>query len=214
MILDEITFVKDWWRAIKDFIDRRIFVNTTLYVSGSASMEIVRQKEYFPGRRGSGRDFQLLPLDFNAYCRHIGNLTPANYKLDNPEVYKHLNPLKLKSKSYVKLFEQYLITGGFPHPIIEYATTSKVSKKSYQIYIDWIRNDVVRMGKSESFLKEIITSIIISGCTPISYQGIAKNTTIGSVSTVSSYLDLLSNLFVLHLQTFRFSDGRVSNKKN
>ncbi len=214
IILDEITFVRDWWRAIKDFIDRKLFVNTTIYVSGSASMELIRQKEYFPGRRGSGKNYQLLPMDFNTYCRHIGNLKPKNYSFDKPNIYSNINKNKLLSKSYIELYDQYLKTGGFPHPIIEYKTTSQVTSKSYRIYIDWIRNDLARLGKSESFFKEIIFSIINSGCAPISYQGIAKNTSIGSVSTISSYLDLLSKLFVIHIQRFRYIDGQVSNKKN
>ncbi|MHA2249792.1 MAG: ATP-binding protein, partial [Candidatus Kariarchaeaceae archaeon] len=179
LILDEITFVDEWWRAIKDFIDRGLFDNMVVFVSGSASMELLKQREYFPGRLGDGKDFILHPLDFNEYVRHIGGLDPDNRFMQH-SVMEFLKKHRLQSSSIRKLFDQYLITGGFPHAIIEYTCDKKVTYRSYNVYIDWIKNDFVKLGKNEGYLKGIIHAILSSVGSPVSYMGIAKNTVISS----------------------------------
>lgn len=214
LILDEITFVKEWWRAIKDFIDRGLFKKMVIYVSGSASMELLKQREYFPGRRGSGKDFILHPLDFNEYLRHIGDMTPNNRDINQLSVMEYLKKHRLQANKIGKLFDQYLITGGFPHAILEYIQDGKVTYKSYNIYIDWIKNDFVKLGKNEGYLREIIHSLLSSVSSPLSYTGIANNTSITSSHTVGSYIQLLSDIFVLNILPFRYADGRIGLKKN
>jgi predicted AAA+ superfamily ATPase len=36
-----------------------LFKGDVIIISGSASLEILKQREYFPGRRGSGRDIKF-----------------------------------------------------------------------------------------------------------------------------------------------------------
>lgn len=74
IILDEITFVEDWYRAIKLRIDQGVFKNDVIVVSGSASLEILKQNEYFPGRRGKGKDIVFYPLGFPDYVRSLKNI--------------------------------------------------------------------------------------------------------------------------------------------
>jgi len=47
ILLDEITFVEDWWRAIKSRIDLGKFKRDVIYISGSANIEVLKQKEDF-----------------------------------------------------------------------------------------------------------------------------------------------------------------------
>jgi uncharacterized protein len=54
--------VEEWHRAVKARIDKGLFKNDVIIISGSASLEILKQKEYFPGRRGSGRDINFILL--------------------------------------------------------------------------------------------------------------------------------------------------------
>lgn len=67
IFLDEITFVEDWWRMIKARIDRKMFKNDAVMTMGSVSMEILKKRENFSGRRGYGKDLYFYPLDFNEY---------------------------------------------------------------------------------------------------------------------------------------------------
>lgn len=65
IFLDEITFVNEWWRAIKSKIDSGELSGDVLTITGSVSMELMNQKEFFPGRRGKRKDYLLMPLTFS-----------------------------------------------------------------------------------------------------------------------------------------------------
>jgi predicted AAA+ superfamily ATPase len=52
IFLDEVTFVDGWWRAVKARIDDGSLLDSSVTVTGSASMGLLKQREMFPGRRG------------------------------------------------------------------------------------------------------------------------------------------------------------------
>ena len=55
-MLDEITAVKDWTRAVKYLVDAGALENIYLLLTGSSTVEIKRGYERMPGRRGHGFD--------------------------------------------------------------------------------------------------------------------------------------------------------------
>ena len=69
IFLDEITFVNEWWRALKNRIDKGDLRKEVIVVTGSASIDLLMQKELFPGRRGAGKDHVLNPLSFSAFIK-------------------------------------------------------------------------------------------------------------------------------------------------
>lgn len=69
-----MTFVEEWHRAVKARIDKGLFKSDVIIISGSASLEILKQREYFPGRRGSRRDIKFYPLSFADYIFCLKNL--------------------------------------------------------------------------------------------------------------------------------------------
>ena len=85
VILDEITFVDEWHRAIKRRIDDGIFGRDVLIISGSASIELLRAKESFPGRRGKGKDLIFYPLSFSDYVSSIKGVELPKGGLDEIE---------------------------------------------------------------------------------------------------------------------------------
>jgi predicted AAA+ superfamily ATPase len=65
IFLDEITYPREWYRALKSRIDRGDFRNDVLVVTGSLSMSAKREIETIPGRRGGGKNLLILPLPFS-----------------------------------------------------------------------------------------------------------------------------------------------------
>jgi len=53
LMLDEITAVKDWTRAVKSLVDAGALENIYLLLTGSSAVEIKRGYERMPGRRGT-----------------------------------------------------------------------------------------------------------------------------------------------------------------
>ncbi|MEM2990553.1 MAG: ATP-binding protein, partial [Halobacteria archaeon] len=71
IFLDEVSFPKEWYRTVKSMIDDGMFKNDVLILTASTSIKIKKETEYFPGRRGKGRDFVVRPLSFREFIKTI-----------------------------------------------------------------------------------------------------------------------------------------------
>jgi len=212
IILDEITFVEEWHRAIKARIDKGLFKNDVIIISGSASLEILKQKEYFPGRRGKGKDIKFYPLSFADYIFCLKNLETAKESIENIE--KVMNVNKIHSSILFQSFNNYLSTGGFPLPIVEFYSRGRISYETRKIYIDWLKNDFRKLNRNESYMKEILAYIINSKATPVSWLNISRETSIASPHTTQAYVEDLKNLFVVEVLNFLSPQSKIIFRKN
>ncbi|ADN51581.1 ATP-binding protein [Vulcanisaeta distributa] len=181
IFLDEVTYVNDWFRAIKYGIDRGLFKNDVITITGSTSIALRGNIETFPGRRGFGVDVTLLPLSFQSYIKALRPEISAE-----PGWYEEIRDL----------FEKYLVTGGFPLSINSYFNLGTITSDVYKSYIDWVIYDVKRVDKDERLLKEILSVLLEKAGSRISYNSIAKDLGI-SHRTVSEYINLLSRMFLI-----------------
>ena len=214
IILDEITFVEDWFRALKSRIDRGVFKRDVIIVAGSASLELLAGKERFPGRRGFGKDVYMLPLSFREYVLHFSKVRPLSASLLNEDnFWKKVQSNKLYSRTLSDLFVAYLETGGFPLPIREYFERGKVTYFSYKAYLDWLRTDWLKASKAESYMKEVIAYILETSSTPLSWYSISRNTSISSPHTARNYVETLENLLVAKVLHWISPSGEVNYRK-
>jgi len=215
IFLDEITFVDEWWRAIKFRIDKGFFRNDVLTVTGSCSLELLKQKEYFPGRRGKGKDIYFFPLDFSEYVEIFGRLKLKKISIDEIEkIEPVMNANSLYQNRINDLFSGYLKTGGFPVPIKEFFARGKVSVYAKKIYLDWLKSDWRKIGKSDKYMKEVIAYILRSRLTPISWLSISRETSLASPHTAQSYVEALEDLFVAKILNIITPDSRILYRKN
>ena len=212
IFLDEITFVDEWWRAVKARIDSGAFKKDILVVTGSARIELLKQKETFPGRRGNGKDLVLYPLDFSSFVKVMGDL---NVKAgDISELDKNFKANKLFSKKLEELFKEYMITGGFPRSIRDKSSYQKVSMETARTYLDWLRGDWSRVGKSDRFMKEILSYLMRAEGTPVSWNSISNQTSINSPNTVRGYIETLEGIQSVLVLNFMTPDSKIDYKKN
>lgn len=192
ILLDEITEISNWQKAIKFVIDNSIIEDACFILTGSNAIDLKKGTERLPGRRGKyGKDLFFLPLTFREYIQIIDPTWYNKHKSDSIEKLRfHRNKLKI-------LFEKYLITGGIPLVINEYEQNGEIPNYIYDLYYSWIVGDVLKEGKSEQTLKEIMKSILVCYSTPVSWDSLAKRSSIKSHLTISSYIELLSHLFVV-----------------
>ena len=88
IFLDEITYVDEWWRAIKYRIDQKKFVRDILYISGSTSIDILKARERFPGRRGHGKDIIYFPMSFSEFAKKFSKISIETTNIENTEKWK------------------------------------------------------------------------------------------------------------------------------
>jgi len=213
ILLDEITFVEEWWRALKSRVDRGVFASDVIVVTGSASLELVAGSERFPGRRGRGRDIVMLPLSFREYVRALKSLDLPAVRPDAEDLLGELAALKPYERLLAGMFSAYLKTGGFPLPIREYFTQGRVTYLSHKTYLDWLVADWVKLGKNEAYLKELLTYLLEVGTTPVSWHAIARSTSISSPHTARDYVEHLEKLLVAKVMHWASPDGRVDYRK-
>ena len=212
IFLDEITFVNEWWRAIKSRVDSGELSGDVLTVTGSASMELMKQREFFPGRRGKGGDYLMMPLSFSEYTSVLSNIELSVGKIE--EIEKNVDANRLYSSTLKELFMNYLKTGGFPRAIRDFYRYGKVSPETMKIYLDWIRGDWAKAGKSEKYMKEVLAYIITASGTPISWNGIASETSINSPHTARSYIEVLEGMFTVTILHMLSPQSKILYRKN
>jgi len=210
ILLDEITDITDWQKAIKFVIDNNITPNACYILTGSNSIDLKKGTERLPGRRGKhGEDLFFLPLTFREYVQIIEPEWYQKHKQDN------LNELKYHSNKLKILFERYFNTGGIPLVINEYEINKEIPNYIYDLYYSWIIGDILKEGKTEQTLKEIFKSILVCYTTPVSWDSLAKRSSVKSHITISSYIELLSNLFVVFgCYFYDINEKEVNYNKN
>jgi predicted AAA+ superfamily ATPase len=214
LVFDEITFVKEWWRAIKARLDAKQITNDTIIVTGSTSLDLLAQKEKFPGRRGDGIDAVILPLDFHQYASLYLPGLQATSLTRQVDVDAICDPNRAFSKRLVEIFQQYLVTGGFPTPIHDFHRSGSISQATYSGFLAWIKGDMQSVGKSMAFMKEIVQYLLVARNSSISWHSISKNTSIQSPSTVISYIELLENMFVIKTLYVLNQQQHIEYKRN
>lgn len=176
LILDEVTTVENWWRPLKFLIDSGKLDNCVLIVSGSSSLELKKHAELFPGRMGFGRKVEVFPLSFKEFVELHGG----------------------KKKNVNKLFEKYLMTGGFLS-VINGMPASEILKGFV--------NELIRHGRSLEISKEILSSLISKLPSALSFRAIARDTSGYSYKLVQNYMETFKQLYMI-----RFAYLKEGNK--
>jgi predicted AAA+ superfamily ATPase len=203
LLLDEVTFIKDWAIGIKSLSDKRALENTTTLVTGSNAVDLKRGGERMPGRRGerAGLDKQLLPLTFREYVFAFApetkdKIPPITFDADLKEIKKSIPEMSVISRKLASFFSQYMLTGGFPRSINSFLKAGKVEDYVYELHRDSFIGEITRVGKRESYLREIITWIAERHGKPFDWRDISRETDIGKHDTARDYAEDLELLFL------------------
>jgi len=187
LIIDEITYVKDWDRVIKALADEAYFKKGLCILTGSDTLILKEAAMRFPGRRGTASkiDFHLHPLTFAEYVKLINSkATPDNEQL-------------------LILFNDYLQCGGYLRAINDIAQHKEITQATYTTYEQWIRGDFLKKGKKEDTLLAILSTLLTVGVSQISYSGLTQKIGLISKETCIDYCRLLERMdILLNLQAF------------
>lgn len=214
IFLDEITYVKEWDRAVKYFADLGYFRRGSLLITGSDSVILKEGMKKFPGRRGKSEktDFHYYPLSFSEYIlltesvlksevNKIKELVVSFDKLSEKKLMRLEKELGISTiKTIEKYYYQYLVTGGFLPAINDYAANKKINKFIYQTYQQWVIGDFLKRNKKEEYLKDVIAVLSDRLARQISLHNIASLTEIQHHATIHDYLKILEDMDVIFIQ--------------
>ncbi len=200
LFLDEVTFVKDWQRAVKYILDTGLVRGRTMYIAGSSSINL--KKESFPGRNLKIRVF--LPLSFREFSILFGSqelrnaLTHSRFEFaDIHEMYERARELIPFQDELESLLYSFLKCGGFPRVFYEHMEGNGISEDTYETYWRWIIYDIAKIERSEKITRGVLRGVLKNYGTRFSLSSIAKETEIGSHTTVRDYLEILEDLYII-----------------
>ena len=191
LIIDEVTYIRDWDKTVKFLADSGQTENMVLLLTGSDSVLIQQARTRFPGRRGMADqvDFHLYPLSF----RETVNLKHG-YKLVEEK-------LATDSSAFLKHeLLAYMEHGGYLTAINDMVMHERILPATLRTYADWIRGDMLKHGKQEHYLREILSGVIKRYSSQLSWNALSRDLSIDHPKTVSDYIDLLASMDALFVQ--------------
>lgn len=207
LILDEITYVRGWDKAIKYLADTAALSRVILIISGSDLTLMKEARIRFPGRRGKADkvDFHYYPLSFS----QVVNL---KHGIDIEDLQQDSLDTEVIETLFTEI-DAYQIHGGFLTAINEYAETNRISERTLATYSDWIRGDIIKRGKSENYLIELLQAIIKHYSSQISWRHLVNALSIDHTQTAIDYASLLESMDTLFIQSALLEDKLVGAPK-
>ena len=198
ILVDEVTWVEGWDRAVKFLADSGALDQVFLLLTGSDLVLIQDAMRRLPGRRGRADevDFHLRPLSFLEHCElrgavprdDLAQLAAGAPGDDLPDV----------DTASLGLLEQeaalYHQTGGYLTAINDVAGGGEVAPATLRTYSDWVRGDVLKLRRQESFLREVLEAITRRYGSQISWNALARELPIDHPQTVAEYCLLLERM--------------------
>ncbi|MFX0206469.1 MAG: AAA family ATPase, partial [Candidatus Hodarchaeota archaeon] len=218
IFLDEITSVSKWQNTIKFLVDTNKLRDFFVLVTASHTMDIARGAERLPGRQGTADPLPnkvLLPMKFIEHIELRNDkikswILDTNFKAleTRKEIFndlikgkpnKTLEELQLYGKKIDDLFIDYTITGGVIKAIDTYLGEGIIPITVFNDYKEFILGDFLKAGMNEDYLIQILTQLLETHTTPIGWETLKKQTTIGSRDTVSKYVNHLQYSYIVSI---------------
>lgn len=201
LLVDEVTSVQGWQRAIKKLRDNGTLSETTLILTGSSAFDLKAGAERMAGRRGQAGDPDrvLLPMSYSDFCHQLAR-----------------NQLQLESHQNVTHF---LECGGFPFRVNGLIQTLKNNLEwnrhdQFKVFDDVVFYEIIRRRLDRSIALEVFSRLSQVQSAAVSLEGFAKPMTI-SRETARKYLSALGDAFLLAtVSSFDTSRNRVAPRKD
>jgi len=168
-------------------------------LTGSSTLRLKGEIEFFPGRRGHRRDIIVLPLSFREYAELYG----VKVKLTN-DLRKDMVRVSLYKEELMELFEKYLRSSSFPLSI-------NSDPRVEEYFLLALQGELLRANRNLHLVRGIVSSLMRKAPSPLSYSTVGKDLGI-SYKTVQDYIEVLRNLYVLGVALFK-EDKRVLWRK-
>lgn len=212
LVIDEVTYVRGWERGVKYLADAGLLEHVVLVVTGSDLVVTEEARASLPGRRGRADvvDFHLHPLDYGETLLLRGVIDRGTLAaLRAPDAAP--GPALLD-----RLFDglrSYLHHGGFLTALNDLARDGRILPATYATYAEWIRGDILRRGKQEPYLREVLGAIARRYGSQLTWNSLAKDLSIEHPATVADYVHLLASMDAVFVQAALVEDKLVGAPK-
>jgi hypothetical protein len=202
LFFDEIQNIKNWELFVRRIYDKE---KVKIFITGSSSKLLSR--EIATSLRGRTLNYELYPLSFKEF------LLFKNVKIDKNFIYT------ARRFQVKKLFEEYLVFGGFPEVVLEKENLKLALLKNYYdltIYRDLVERFSVRnLDFLKLLIKYLLTNIsnLFSG--NAFYRSLEKSLKPARETFLEylSYLEEIELIFFVPLFSYSLKVQQVNPKK-
>ena len=200
MLLDEITAVKDWHRAVKTAADSGMLENVYLLLTGSSAIDIKLGYERMPGRRGKGFDRAFLPLTFGQFCKALGIEFPCESLgriLTDESAFRRFEmDVTLVKHLILEALEKYINWGGFPLAVTDLLREGYVKEDTLEVYRSVMFSEFEKQKRSVSLFLGLMRKLYDVLSVPVSYNSLIQDTGCRSNIVVQDYLEIFNRAFL------------------
>lgn len=199
ILLDEVTYIREWDKGVKYLVDAGMFEKAVLILTGSDILIIKDARKRLPGRRGKAEtaDFHLYPLSFSEAVRLKNRFSGEDLDvLINPKVE---TPVPMLNRLYEE-FDLYITHGGFMTAINDMAGHQHIRSSTLATYSDWIRGDMLKRGKQEHYLREVLGALVKRFGSQVTWNALAHDLSIDHPKTIADYMALLESMDAAFVQ--------------
>ena len=183
LFIDEIQYLNNPSGFLKLFYDRHK-EKIKLIVSGSSSFLI--KKKFKDSLAGRILDLELFTLDFDEFLEFKG----LNYNITGP-------PSKILQNELSKLYEEFVIFGGYPAIVLE-DTVEKKEIKLKQIINTYLKKDIRDLAEIREINKFNDLIKLLASQTGNLLNILEVSNTLGiAKQTLQDYIFLLENTYVI-----------------
>lgn len=199
---DEIQNVKNWEIFIRRIYDKE---NLKIFITGSSSKLLSR--EIATCLRGRTLNYHLFPLSFKEFLRFKGVELEKNFAYSK---------IRFEVK---KLFQEYVIFGGFPELVLEKEELKQAILKNYYdlvVYRDLVERFAIR---NLAFLRFLIKYLLTNLATYFSvhsfWKSLEKSFKVSRETILEylSYLEEIELIFLAPIFSFSFKVQQINPKK-
>ncbi len=225
ILLDEVTSAGRWQVAVKALWDGGRIDGDVVVCTGSSAIDLAEgTAERLPGRRGSGRDFLVLPQGFAAFAHAVDGANPPGLGLSvgaltEPDGQAALRDGLVHLPGLQRALERYLRFGGLPAAVAEAAAGQvEPSEEVLRVLWDSLLREVQRRGASAPALQALLERVMRSLGSKLSWSRLAREMDVplgrggrsggSDPRTLQSYVELLAaNYFALVLYFWKQDSG-------
>lgn len=203
ILLDEITYCREWATAVKGAADLGLLEGVFLLATGSHALDLAKGVEKLPGRRGSleaRSDLEMGPYPFRELvCCLTGGEPEAAADWEPGELFRAARENAIRFPGHQDAFGAFLRGGGMPRPLADVVSLGRFTPESAAVHRDAVIGDILRAGKNETHLRDILSAVVLARGTPLSWHGLAERVAAGSKNTVSDYLQTLQACYLVQI---------------
>lgn len=187
LLIDEVQYLANPSSTLKILHDHYAWLK--LIVSGSSSFQI--KSKFKDSLVGRTVDFELYPLDFEEFLIFKNE----NYDLRSAKTFKS----GAINKELQKLFEEYVIYGGYPKIVLEKSIEAKTVYLK-QVIDTYIKKDIRDLGHIRDVNRFNKLLRVLADKAGSLLNSVELSSTVGiSRQTIEEYLFIMENTYVIKL---------------